>query len=279
MKGSFDPGEVQRLEDEVRQCEKEEALRKIEEKHLSGLISYEESLLAKRQLIDEAREQGNAVRLEKEELNAKLEKYRVEEVEKLKRIVEKCHDNERAVKHSYALMVDEKRQKAAETAEESRRIKLYLMNQKEEELRRKLQLIKEIKTLQAIQGLHTKEFDPTEKSKLGLMCEMSLAELKEKLLRAKEKWRDELIARKDAVRERRQRQKDLVESAEKRISEYRVLKQISSPPASGEHNSNIALQTPQIQALRRKLEDRRMRRLQTTKSSSNNRPLQVKAND
>lgn len=67
--------------------------------------------------------------------------------------------------------------KAGEVAEESRRIKLHLIEKKEEELRRKLQVIREIKTLQTLQGVRSKEFDPNETSGLGLMCEMSLAEV------------------------------------------------------------------------------------------------------
>lgn len=64
MKGSFDPAEIQKIEEEMREFEREENLRKIEENHLSGLISYEESILAKQQLIDEAKEQGDRVRTE-----------------------------------------------------------------------------------------------------------------------------------------------------------------------------------------------------------------------
>lgn len=48
---------------------------------------------------------------QREELNKKLDKYRLEETEKLKRIVDKCHEAEQAAKNSYASMVGEKRHK------------------------------------------------------------------------------------------------------------------------------------------------------------------------
>ncbi|XP_068993489.1 cilia- and flagella-associated protein 99 [Neodiprion pinetum] len=226
MKGSFNPSEVQRLEEDVRRWEKEESLRKIEEKHLAGLISYEESLLAKQQLADEAKAQGDKVRSEREKLNAKLEKYRTEEMEKLRRTVERSHEAEQMAKNAYTSMVDEKRQKAAEVAEESRRIKICLIEQKEEELRRKLQVIQEIKTLQSLQGQRAKEFDQAETGRLGLMCEMSLAELKERLYLAKDKWRDELISRREAIKERRQKQKDHVDCVQKMINEHRGSKSV-----------------------------------------------------
>ncbi|XP_046750317.1 golgin subfamily A member 6-like protein 1 [Diprion similis] len=279
MKGSFDPSEVQRLEEDVRRWEKEERLRKIEEKHLAGLISYEESLLAKQQLADEAKAQGDRVRLEREKLNAKLEKYRAEEMEKLRRTVEKCHEAEQVAKHAYTSMVDEKRQKAAEVAEESRRIKICLIEQKEEELRRKLQMIQEIKRLQSLQGHRAnKELDQAETGRLGLMCEMSLAELKERLYLAKDKWRDELISRREAVKERRRKQKDLVDCVQKMINEHRGSKSVfhsatqivSRQQTPVVYDNSKILETPELEALRRKLDDRRIKRIHRMNTPSTN---------
>ena len=65
----------------------------------------------------------------------------------------------------------------AEVSEESRRLKTQLMKQREEETQRKIKLIQEIKTIQSLRALPFKDFDPTESSGLGLLCEMSLAEV------------------------------------------------------------------------------------------------------
>lgn len=63
--------------------------------------------------------------------------------------------------------------------EESRQLKAQLVKQREEETRRKIKLIQEIKTLQSLRALPSiKDFDPTESSGLGLLCEMSLAEVR-----------------------------------------------------------------------------------------------------
>lgn len=55
---------------------------------------------------------------------------------------------------------------------------MLLAKQKKEEIQRKGQLIKEIKAIQSLRlATKNKEFDPTETSGLGLLCEMSLVEV------------------------------------------------------------------------------------------------------
>lgn len=67
---------------------------------------------------------------------------------------------------------------AAEVSEKSRQLKMLLAKQKKEEIQRKGQLIKEIKAIQSLRlATKNKEFDPTETSGLGLLCEMSLVEV------------------------------------------------------------------------------------------------------
>lgn len=88
-------------------------------------------------------------------------------------------------------------------------------------------------------------------------------QLKERLFRAKGEWQDELIARREAVKDRRQRKKDLVNCAQKTIDEYRRVSKLSSTalskPTSGDLHSKI-YKTPKLEALRRKLEERRTSR-------------------
>lgn len=50
--------------------------------------------------------------------------------------------------------------------------------QQREELEKRMEIIKEIKALSSIKDLHVDKFDPTETKNLGLLCEMSLAEVR-----------------------------------------------------------------------------------------------------
>lgn len=64
-------------------------------------------------------------------------------------------------------------------SEESRQLKLSMTKQREEELRKKIELIQDIKTIQSLRHLPLKEFDPTESSGIRLLCEMSLTEVRQ----------------------------------------------------------------------------------------------------
>jgi hypothetical protein len=62
---------------------------------------------------------------------------------------------------------------------ESRQLKLTLAKQKEEDAQRKIHLIQEIKAMQTMQSkTRSKDYDPAESSGQGLLCEMSLAEVR-----------------------------------------------------------------------------------------------------
>ncbi|XP_061933741.1 uncharacterized protein LOC133666504 [Apis cerana] len=92
-------------------------------------------------------------------------------------MVEKCREIEQASRIAFNIMIDEKKQKAAEVTKESRQLKTQLIKQRENEIQRKIKLIQEIRTIQSLRELPFKDFDPTETNGFGLLCEMSLMEV------------------------------------------------------------------------------------------------------
>lgn len=54
----------------------------------------------------------------------------------------------------------------------------YLIFQQKEELYKRIEIIKEIKALSSIKDLNADKFDPTETMNIGLLSEMSLAEVR-----------------------------------------------------------------------------------------------------
>ncbi|XP_026666635.1 uncharacterized protein LOC113463863 [Ceratina calcarata] len=175
--GGLDPSSVQKFEEEKRQQQREEELLKIQEKHLLGLLTREGAFIAKQLLLDDVKAHAKNVRKEKQELYERLEKWRENHNKEMMEVVEKCREMEQASREAFNHMIDEKRQKAAEVSEESRQLRAQLAKQREEETQRKIKLIQEIKTIQSLRALPFKDFDPTESSGLGLLCEMSLAEV------------------------------------------------------------------------------------------------------
>uniref|UniRef100_UPI00223BADB0 cilia- and flagella-associated protein 99-like n=1 Tax=Vespula vulgaris TaxID=7454 RepID=UPI00223BADB0 len=225
VEGNLDPKSIEKLNEERRQREREEEINKIEEKHLIALLTREGAYLAKKSLLNENKTYAQNVREEKKELYHRLEKLRTEHKREMLENVEKCRELEQASKDAYDSMIDEKRQKAAEVSEKSRQLKILLAKQREEEIQRKGQLIKEIKAIQSLRlATRNKEFDPTETSGLGLLCEMSLTELKERLVWVKMKLNEELEKRQFVIQRERERQKNIVKYSKIALDEYKSTK-------------------------------------------------------
>ncbi|XP_047363496.1 uncharacterized protein LOC124954504, partial [Vespa velutina] len=225
VEGYLDPESIEKLNEERKQREREEEINKIEEKHLIALLTREGAYLAKRSFLNENKSYAQNVREEKKELYHRLEKLRTEQKKEALENVEKCRELEQASRDAYDSMIDEKRQKAAEVSEKSRQLKMLLAKQKAEEIRRKGQLIKEIKAIQSLRlATRNKEFDPTETSGLGLLCEMSLAELKERLVLVKMKLNGELEKRQIVIQRERERQKNIVKYSKIALDEYKSAK-------------------------------------------------------
>ncbi|XP_060811430.1 uncharacterized protein LOC132904730 isoform X3 [Bombus pascuorum] len=272
--GGTDPASILKFQEERRQQQKEEELLKIQEKHLLALLTRENAFIAKQSLLNDVKAHAESVRKEKQELYDKLEKWRENHNREMMEIVEKCREVEHASREAFNAMVDEKRQKAAEVTEESRQLKAQLVKQREEETRRKIKLIQEIKTLQSLRALPSiKDFDPTESSGLGLLCEMSLAELKERLFWTKMKLDEETKERKSVIHRERERQKNLINETRKALEEYKASKLVVKllhianylrravfPMKSRQRLQPVS--SPEIDALRKKLEKQKALRLQ-----------------
>lgn len=121
-------------------------------------------------------------------------------------------------------------------------------------------MIQEIKTIQSLRALPLKDFDPTETSGLGLFCEMSLAELRERLFWMKMKLNEEMENRKAVVSRERERQKNLIEDTRKALEEYKASRRVA--PSFKPQQQSAPVTSVEIEALRKKLEERRAFRVQ-----------------
>ncbi|PBC26023.1 hypothetical protein APICC_01497 [Apis cerana cerana] len=114
----------------------------------------------------------NIIKSTKQKIYEKLEKWRENHNKEVMEMVEKCREIEQASRIAFNIMIDEKKQKAAEVTKESRQLKTQLIKQRENEIQRKIKLIQEIRTIQSLRELPFKDFDPTETNGFGLLCEI-----------------------------------------------------------------------------------------------------------
>lgn len=86
-------------------------LEEIERKHLQGLISYEDALLAKQKYLRKTKEKADEFRKEKEIWQSQLEAWRDEEQKRIKECVAKEKESEKGVKEAVELVKEEKHKK------------------------------------------------------------------------------------------------------------------------------------------------------------------------
>lgn len=96
--------------------------------------------------------------------------------------------------------------------------------QKEEELKRKIQLIKEIKALQAFGLIRRKEAVANAIASVGILCEMSTEELKERLLILKMEIQEEIERRREEIKQKKECRKAIVESYQDLIEQHQEIR-------------------------------------------------------
>jgi hypothetical protein len=67
---------------------------------------------------------------------------------------------------------------AAEISEESRQLRLKLVREKEEDARKKADLIREMKAVRTTRPDSVKDCDPMESNVLGFLCDVSMNEVR-----------------------------------------------------------------------------------------------------
>lgn len=127
---------------------------------------------------------------------------------------------------------------------------------RQEELACKIRLIQELRALERVRTFETKEFDPTECANFGFLCEMSIAELRERLVLVKVEMKEELDRRRQVNVEEKERQRKMIEGTKKFISDVRgsKTKVITSEKIKVE-------ETPDIVALKERLAGAKIARM------------------
>lgn len=253
----FDFSLYEELEERERKKMQLEQMQDIKKKHLQGLLTYEEAILAKQNVIKINQEKMEEFKEEKVELYKKLEDWREEEQKKIKALVEKSQQIEQRARNAQNEIIEDKHRFVKMIQKEKKQMLDKALEEKERELSRKIELIKDLKALQSLRNLNQKkEFDPTETSNLGLMCEMSIAELQERLFLLKIEVEEELKNKKKLIHETRRQRQELVEQAQQFIAQNKQIKEKSK-----KSEQLMAEDTEEILALRKRFEDARKLRL------------------
>lgn len=189
--------------DELERNEKEkERLYDIERKHLMGQLSYEEAVLAKKKVHEQNKKKYEEYLRDKELWNDEIEKWKMAQLQYSKEQMEKCVMTDLNIAAVRNEIAERKRENAAKIKKKTANLYAESLRLQQEEMENKIKMIKEIKILSLIakKAKVPKIIDLTESSGLGLLCEMSIAELQERIAAMRINIKEELERKKILIK-------------------------------------------------------------------------------
>ncbi|NWX10620.1 CFA99 protein, partial [Caloenas nicobarica] len=205
LRGARDPSEFLEWQKQMRGKDLEEQLAEIECRRLQGKLSYEEAVLAHQNVVQENKKKADLMREEKAELMHQYAEKRLQEQKEMRELVEQVVEGHKNAKQAKIKLQKYKQQIVQEVCEENRELLRQALEDEEEKLTKRYELIQQIRAIASLPSLRHKFVDLTETGGHGLICEMSIVELRERLalLReaqkaAEEEKRDQIIHEKQA---------------------------------------------------------------------------------
>lgn len=259
IKGGCSLQKVKEIQEEYKKIKDQQEIEIIQKKRLQVLLSYEEALIAKKRLLVHNKEKVKQLKDAKAQMLEKLEDWRVEEQIKIKNIVEKCQKSKKDFKELNKKLIEDKQNQVRLQQNASKEILQKVDEENKRELAKKIELIQEIKAIHAvsIQMNGKKRFDPTETLHLGLFCEMSIAELQERLILAKIRMKEDLDAKRQRILEKKVQQKQAIDNVKNFIAQSRRMSKTKTVPTC----SSKLERSPDLFELEKLLYERRCLRM------------------
>ncbi|XP_022127075.2 RB1-inducible coiled-coil protein 1-like [Pieris rapae] len=262
-----DVNKIEQMKDYDRQEKERERLLSIEKKHLMGQISHEEALIAKRKCKEENRKKYEEFLREKQNWDEEIENWKKREMEKNRKQVEKLSLLELNLMEAKNNATLKKKETADQVKKENEAILAQAMEAKQEELEKRIRVIKEIKMLAEIakKAKVPKIIDLTETSGLGLLCEMSMAELQERLSNMKICFCEELENKKKIIKQEHLAAKNKLKETKESIKSYMNERETLRKEKKSSNNIQVNSTTSkEIGELKKILDEKRKLRVQLT---------------
>ncbi|KAK9888913.1 hypothetical protein WA026_001134 [Henosepilachna vigintioctopunctata] len=226
LKGGVDTKLAKEFEEEMREIEKQKQIKEVERNRLKCLLSHEDAIIAKCKVRELNKQKKMAFLEEQKETKRRLVEWKLREKEKYRLYIQEAQESNRRAKESEEKLMEEKIQNARLLQWETKMLLNKAMEEKEQELARKMHMIQEIKAMHNVRGVEMgKQFDKTECSNLGLLCEMSIAELEERLHLMKAQMEEDLNEKRKCIMKMKNEKQKLIEEAENFIKQNREIKQ------------------------------------------------------
>ncbi|KAL8602736.1 hypothetical protein ACOMHN_024298 [Nucella lapillus] len=256
----------------MRRKDLEARLAEVERRRLMGKLSYEDAILARHTLITDNRAKVAQMKKEAEALMQEFLEQKLQEEQIARNIVDQTLEGHRNAKESKKKLQESKRRIVHQMAAENKELMRQALEDAEADMRRKLELIHQIRAAEASPAPRKKMVDLTATAGARLLSEMSIAELRERLgglkvaqKEAEEKKRDDILEAKQA------KDQQLISTLES-ISKHRFEQTRSAAIRLEDKKKGKAKAPPssaQLSDLQRQVEERRQARLRSQDQSRN----------
>uniref|UniRef100_A0A8D0HE72 Cilia and flagella associated protein 99 n=1 Tax=Sphenodon punctatus TaxID=8508 RepID=A0A8D0HE72_SPHPU len=205
LRGARDPSEFLQWQKQMRGKDLEHQLAEIECRRLQGKLSHQEAVLARQNIMQENQRKAELKREETAEMMRQYAEKRLQEEKEMRDLVEQVVEGRKNVKQARARLQKYKHQIVQEVSEESRELLCQALEEAEDQLRKRFELIQQIRAIESLPIVRNTLVDLTETPGYGLQGEMSIVELRERLAllreaqrKAEEEKRDQIILDKQA---------------------------------------------------------------------------------
>ncbi|KAF4796510.1 cilia and flagella associated protein 99 [Turdus rufiventris] len=231
QQGAGDSSEFLEWQKQMRGKDLEEQLAEIECRRLQGKLSYEEAVLAHQNVIQENKKKADLLREEKAELMHLYAEKRLQEQKEVKELVEQVLEGHKNVKQVKAKIQEYKQQigiyidrkmTVQQVCEESGELRRQALEEKEEQDRKRYELIQQIRAIESVPSIRHKFVDLTETGGHGLFGEMSVVELRERLALLKEAQKAAEEEKRDQIIHEKQAKEQLILDKLDQISQFRA---------------------------------------------------------
>eukprot|EP00736_Rhodelphis_marinus_P003982 Rmarinus@m.13881 len=249
--GLRDSAEFDAWQQKMRTMDEVKRLEEVKRRQLEMQLAAEAAIEAKQKRVEE--NQRLVVEL-REEAKAGLDKRKEEAMvelgakqDQVAGIIEERELPRQAKKDILA----KNKKKAEAIAVESQELAARAAKEREEEQRRKDDYIRQIRALERVLKERVKVFDPTETAGYGLLEEMSLTELKERLAVVKRREAEIVEAKREEIRAEKAEKERILHAKAERILRRR---QIAAVEAAERREKKLTKAEEEARAHKEKLE-------------------------
>ncbi|XP_052102291.1 cilia- and flagella-associated protein 99-like isoform X2 [Mytilus californianus] len=281
--GAKDASDFLKWQSEMRQKDLESKLADIERRRLGGKLSHEEAIFARQNLIKDNKQKVLEMKEETKQMMQEFLEKKFKEEKEMRNLVEETMQGHKNTKEATKKLKDYKRKIVQEVNEESKELMKQALEEAELEMRRKMELIHQIKAMEAVPIIRQKLVDLSESAGHGLLSEMSIAELRERVSLCKAAEKESEENRRDDILQNKEAKDQLLLNTLETISKHR-LEQTRAAATRLETKKKsepkkIELKDEKLTELQKKLEERKAQRMKereaaklgTKRNSADNR--------